>query len=36
MYVKDNFIKGDKVDMRLYLLQEKMANYFIKANAPEV
>ena len=23
MYVKDNIIKGDKIDMRLYLLQEK-------------
>ena len=32
MYVKDNFIKGDKIDMRLYLLQEIKAKYFMKIN----
>ena len=26
MYVKDNFIEGDKVDERLYLLQEIKGN----------
>ena len=30
MYVKDNIIKGDKIDMRLYLLQEIKSNYFMK------
>ena len=32
MYVKDNIIKGDKVDMRLYLLQEVKAKYLLKLN----
>ena len=32
MYVKDNIIKGDKIDMRLYLLQEIEAHQFIKLN----
>ena len=27
MYMKDNIIKGDKIDMKLYLLQEKKANF---------
>ena len=35
MYVKDNIIKGDKIDMRLYLLQEIKGNYFVKLNAKE-
>ena len=35
MYVKDNLIKGEKIDMRLYLLQEIKANYFRKLNAQE-
>ena len=35
IYVKDIIIKGDKIDMRLYLLQEKKANYFMKLNAQE-
>ena len=30
MYVKDNIIKADKIDMRLYLLQERKAYQFIK------
>ena len=30
MYVKDNIIKGDKIDIRLYLLQEIKAYQFIK------
>ena len=32
MYVKDNIIKGDKIDIRLYLLQELKAYQFIKPN----
>ena len=32
MYVKDNIIEGDKVDERLYLLQEISAYQFIKLN----
>ena len=35
MYVKDKFIKVDKIDVRLYLLQEIKANYFMKINAQE-
>ena len=35
MYVKDNIIKGDKIDMRLYLLQEIKGNYFMKLNGQE-
>ena len=30
MYVKDNIFKGDKIDMRLYLLQEVEAKYFLR------
>ena len=30
MYVKDNIVKGDKIDMRLYLLQETKGKYFMK------
>ena len=36
MYIKDNIIEGDKIDMRLYLLQEVKANYFLKLNVEEV
>ena len=32
MYIKDNIVKSDKVDMRLYLLQEIKAHQFIKLN----
>ena len=32
MYVKKNIIKGDKIDMTLYLLQEIKSNYFKKLN----
>ena len=32
MYVKDNMIKGDKIDLRLYLLQEIKAYQFINSN----
>ena len=32
MYVKDNIIKGDKIDYHLYLLQEVKAEYFLKLN----
>ena len=35
MYVKDNNIKGDKIDMRIYLLQETKAVYFMKINSQE-
>ena len=32
MYMKYNIIKGDKIDMRLYLLQEIKGNFFMKLN----
>ena len=32
IYVKNNFIKGDKIDHRLYLMQEIKAYQFIKLN----
>ena len=32
MYIKDNIIKGDKIDHHLYLLQEVKANYFLTLN----
>ena len=32
MYVKEKIIKGDRIDMRLYLLQEIKGNYFMKLN----
>ena len=35
MYVKDTIIKGDKIDMRLYLLQEIKADRFLKINGQE-
>ena len=30
MYLKDNIIKSDKIDNRLYLMQEVKAQYFMK------
>ena len=35
MYNKDNIFKGDQIDMRLYLLQEVKAKYFLKLNVEE-
>ena len=35
MYSKDNMSKGNKIDMRLYLLQDVKANYFLKSNDQE-
>ena len=35
MYVEDNTIKGDKIDLRLYLLQEIKAYQFLKLNGQE-
>ena len=32
MYMKDNLVKGDKIDNRLYLLQQIKAKYFMKLN----
>ena len=32
MYMKDNLFKGDKIDHRLYLLQQITAKYFMKIN----
>ena len=32
MYIRDNIIKGDKIDHRLYLLQQIKAKYFLKIN----
>ena len=32
MYIKDNIVKGDKIDYHLYLLQEIKGNYFKKLN----
>ena len=32
MYVKDNILKGDKIDHYLYLRQEVKAYQFIKLN----
>ena len=32
MYLKDNIIKGDKIDYHLYLLQEVKAKHFLKLN----
>ena len=32
MYIKDNIIKGSKIDHRLYLLQQIKAKYFLKLN----
>ena len=32
MYIRDNIVKGDKIDHRLYLMQEVKANYFMKLN----
>ena len=35
LYVRDNIIKGEKIDMRLYLLQEIKAYQFLKLNGQE-
>ena len=35
MYIKDNLIKGDKIDNRLYLLQQIKGKYFMKLNFQE-
>ena len=35
MYVKDTFIQGDKIDMRLYLFQEIKSSFFMKLNVDE-
>ena len=32
MYVKDNIIKEDKIDMKFYLLQEVKAKYLLRLN----
>ena len=32
MYIKENLIKGNKINHRLYLLQEVKAKYFLKLN----
>ena len=32
MYTKNNISKGDKIDYRLYLMQEVKAKYFLKLN----
>ena len=32
MYVKNNIIKGDRIEYHLYLLQEVKAKYFLKLN----
>ena len=35
MYCSENISKGDKIDIRLYLLQEVKAKYFMKLNGQE-
>ena len=35
MYVKDNINKSNKIDMRLYLLQQIKGDYFMKLNVQE-
>ena len=35
MCIKDNNIKGNKIDYHLYLLQEVKAKFFIKLNVQE-
>ena len=35
MYMNDNLVKGDKIDHRLYLLQQINAKYFMKLNVEE-
>ena len=32
MYIRDNIVKDDKIDHRLYLMEEVKANYFMKLN----
>ena len=36
MYMKDNLNKCDKIDHRLYLLQQIKAKYFMKLNKEEL
>ena len=35
MYLRENIIKGDKTDHRLYLMQEVKAKHFLKLNGQE-
>ena len=35
MYMIDNLVKGDKIDNRLYLLQQIKAKHFMKLNVQE-
>ena len=35
LYMEDNLVKGDKIDNRLYLLQQIKAKYFMKLNVLE-
>ena len=35
MYIEENIIKGNKIDIRLYLLQEIKSKYFMKLNDQE-
>ena len=35
MYIRENIIKGDKINHYLYLLQEVKAKYFLKLNGQE-
>ena len=35
MYIKDNIVKDDKIDYRLYLLQQIKAKYFLKINSDQ-
>ena len=35
VYIKDNLVKGNKIDYHLCLLQEVKANYFMKINGQE-
>ena len=32
MYIKDNFVNGDKIDYHLYLLQQMKSKHFMKLN----
>ena len=36
MYCTKNILKGDKIDHRLYLMQEVKSKYFLKLNVNEV
>ena len=35
MYIKDNLIKGDKINHQLHLLQQTNAKYFMKLDVKE-